>query len=72
MRAILQVVYGENYAILGAVLFVWQQTIAWVIRKTGTLLTDVVCFEVQCLKSLLILVFTHLSNVNQSIYVTYF
>ena len=27
----------RNCAILGAVLFDWQQTIAWVIRKTGTL-----------------------------------
>ena len=63
--------YGKNCAILGTVLFAWQQTIAWVIRKTGTLLADV-CFEVQCLKSLSNLVFTHLSKFDESIYVTYF
>ena len=40
MRAILQILYGKNGAILGAVLFPWQQTIAWVIRKMGTLLAD--------------------------------
>ena len=72
MRAILQVVYGKNRAILGAVLFAWQQTTAWVIRKTGTLLADVDSLEVQCLKSLSNLVFTHLSNAGESIYVTYF
>ena len=44
---------------------------AWTIRKTGTLLADV-CFEVQCLKSLSNLVFTHLLTVDESIYVTYF
>ena len=70
MRAILQVVCGKT-AILGAVLFAWQQTIAWVIHKSGTLLADV-CFEVQGLKSLLNLVFTHLSKADESIYVTYF
>ena len=72
MRAILQVVYGKNRAILGAMLFAWQQTTAWVMRKTGTLLADVVCFEVQCFKSLSNLVFTHLSKFDESIYVTYF
>ena len=96
MRAILQVVYGENCAILGAVLFDWQQTFAWVIRKTGTLLSfilgeskwkcfqvgypvdtptdlaDVVCFEVQCFKNPSNVVFTHISNVDESIYVVYF
>ena len=41
----------EKTAILGVVQFAWQQTIAWVICKTGILLADV-CFEVQCLKSL--------------------
>ena len=40
--------------------------------QDGTLLADVVCFEVQCLKSLSNLVFTHLSKVDESIYVTYF
>ena len=44
MRAILQVVYGKNCAILGVVLFAWQQTIAWVIHKTGTLLAAVFFF----------------------------
>ena len=58
-------------AILGAMLFAWQHTIAWVRRKTGTLFADV-CFEVKCLKCLSNLVFTHLSNVDGSIYVTYF
>ena len=77
-------------------LFDWQQTIVWVIRKTGTLLSfilgeskwkcfqvgypvdtptdlaDVVCFEVQCFKRLLNLVFTHLSKVDVPICVTYF
>ena len=52
----------KNCAILGAVLFVWQQTIAWVICKTGTLLTDVVCFEVLCLKSLLICFHTFIKS----------
>ena len=65
MRAILQVVYRGKTAIM-------QQTTAWVIRKTGTLLADVVCYEVQCLKCLSNLVFTHLSNVDGSIYGTYF
>ena len=65
---------GKNCAIyiLGAMLIAWQQTIAWVIRKSGTLLADVVCFEVQGLKSLLNLVFTQSSKVDDSIYVTYF
>ena len=71
MRTILQVVYGKSCTVLGAVLFAWQQTTAWVIRKTDTMLADV-CFEVQCLKSLSNLVFAHLSKVNESIYVTYF
>ena len=64
---------GKNCAIciLGAMLIAWQQTIAWVIHKSGTLLADV-CFEVQGLKSLLNLVFTHLSKVDDSIYVAYF
>ena len=65
-------VWEKNCAILGAMLFAWQLTIAWVIGKTGTLLADVVCFEVHCLKSLLNLVFTHLSKVDESIYVSYF
>ena len=72
MRAILHVMYGKNCTILGAMLFPWQQTIAWVICKMGTLLDDVVCFEFQCLKSVLNLVFTHLSKVDESIYVSYF
>ena len=67
MRAILQVVYGKNCAILGGMLFAWQQTIAWVVRKMGKLLADVVCFEVQCLKNLLNLVFTHLPKADESI-----
>ena len=56
---------GKNCAIyiLGAMLIAWQQTIAWVIRKSGTLLADVVCFEVQGLKSLLNLLFTQSSKV---------
>ena len=31
--------WRKKTAILGAVLFAWQQTIAWVISKTGTLIS---------------------------------
>ena len=51
----------KKTAILGAMLFTWQQTIGWVIPKTGTLLADV-CFEVKCLKSLSNLVFTFINS----------
>ena len=46
------VLLWEHFYLLG------NKTIVWVVRKVRTdiLLADLVCFEVQCLKSLLILV----------------
>ena len=38
---------------------------------TSTMLADV-CFKVHCLKSLSNLVFTHLWNIDESIFITYF